>query len=458
MKGVYREASSENNIGSSNRKIFQYAVPVMFTLLLQLLSNAIDTILLGRFGSEKALATIGVATPIINLFTNAFLAFSSGASIAVAQSIGLGDKERISKASHTSVLLGVISGVIIAVSGTLLTEWTLIHSGCPMDIFDMAVDYMRYYYLTVPATAVYYFCAAVFRANGDTGTPLKILLGSSILHIAISWYEVVLKGDALLGVAFSTLISQSLSAIITLFLLCLKQNDCQIKLTKLIIDPYQFKRIVSVGLPAMVQSVCMTYSNVVIQSAINSFGTDVIAGATAANSVLNILVNPASEGVVQATAIFVSQAYGGKRYKEVKSIVMDAYAVGVIMTFVLGVATTVFGKPLLAIYTSDNAVVIDTGYVRVAVECLSYFLCAFQGSICSAMRGIDYAVYPLISTVIGTSLFRWVWIKTIFALSPTLFVLYMCYPVSWLITFAYQHYVFERKMNVLLGDNNDQKV
>ena len=429
--------------GPVGKGIFLYAVPVTISLFFQLLYQALDTMIVGRFHGDTALAIMGVATPITGLFVKLFAAFSVGACIVVAQSVGISDQEQIDASQHTSVLLGLISGVTVAFAGILLTVPTLHLSDCPEGIIDEASIYVRLYYLSMPATGIYNFSAAVMRARGDNRTPLYALLYSSITHVILSFVLIAVTSLGVASIAISTFVSQTQAAGTLLYHLFRKDGNYQIRMKSLRIHSDKLRKIVIIGIPAAIQSVLMSVSNVVIQTAINSFGENVIAGAAAAESVLNIICNPACEGVVQASAVFIGQNYGAGKWDRLRSILLKSYWIVFLMTMCTGILSTLFSRQLLGLYTTGESA-ITTGHIRVAIECLTYFLCGFQAVVCAALRGLNYSFIPLFSTAIGTCFLRWVWIVTIFAAQPTLFMLYACYPVSWLLTFIFQHILFCR--------------
>lgn len=448
------EAADPLTDGSAKKGILLYAIPVAITLFLQLLYTAVDTIIVSHFGGERALAVIGLSNPITSLFTNLFSALSVGATIATALNLGAKDSDQTSRASQTAVTLGIVSGIAFGVIGMITAKPLLSMSGCPEDMINDAALYMGLYYLSMPATALFFFGAAIMRACGNTQTPLHILLASSIIHVLLMLLFVRFMQLSYLGAALSTVLSQTLAAGMMLYSSARTAGPCRISLKKIGIDLKQLKTIVLTGVPAAIQSILMSTSNMVIQTAINSFGVEVIAGAAAANSVLNMIVNPVMDGVVQATVVFVGQNYGAGKFHRIRQINRDALYVVFMLTLPLGVLTTLFSKFLLKMYTSGE-VAIATGHIRVAIECLTYFLCGFQGVVCATMRGINRSVYPLISTALGTCLFRMLWIRTIFAFFPTLTMLYLCYPVSWIATYLFQQIVLIRQLEALKRQRND---
>lgn len=419
-------------------KILIFAVPLMLSGMLQLFFNAADIIVVGQFVGHTALAAVGSTGSLINLLVNVFVGLSVGTNVLVARYYGARDAKHLHETVHTSVLTSVLSGTALIVIGLILAEPLLTLMGTPDDVLDQAALYMRIYFVGMPASMLYNFGAAILRAVGDTKRPLYFLFISGIVNVILNLVLVLVFHLGVAGVAIATVTSQVISAV--LVALCLIKTDApyRLELKKLRIHKSKLLEIIKIGLPAGMQGAVFSISNVLIQSSINSFGSTVMAGSTAASNIENF-VYTAMNALYQTALSFTGQNVGGGKYKRIGKImricVLDVTAIGIL----LGGGAYLCGSTLLSIYTSDPQV-IQYGLERMMFVCLPYFLCGIMDTLVGSLRGMGYSIMPMIVSLTGACVLRIVWIMTIFQMNPTLSTLFLSYPVSWFVT-ALAHFI-----------------
>lgn len=419
-------------------KILIFAVPLMLSGMLQLFFNAADIIVVGQFVGHTALAAVGSTGSLINLLVNVFVGLSVGTNVLVARYYGARDAKHLHETVHTSVLTSVLSGTALIVIGLILAEPLLTLMGTPDDVLDQAALYMRIYFVGMPASMLYNFGAAILRAVGDTKRPLYFLFISGIVNVILNLVLVLVFHLGVAGVAIATVTSQVISAV--LVALCLIKTDApyRLELKKLRIHKSKLLEIIKIGLPAGMQGAVFSISNVLIQSSINSFGSTVMAGSTAASNIENF-VYTAMNALYQTALSFTGQNVGGGKYKRIGKImricVLDVTAIGIL----LGGGAYLCGSTLLSIYTSDPQV-IQYGLERMMFVCLPYFLCGIMDTLVGSLRGMGYSIMPMIVSLTGACALRIVWIMTIFQMIPTLSTLFLSYPVSWFVT-ALAHFI-----------------
>ena len=419
-------------------KILIFAVPLMLSGMLQLFFNAADIIVVGQFVGHTALAAVGSTGSLINLLVNVFVGLSVGTNVLVARYYGARDAKHLHETVHTSVLTSVLSGTALIVIGLILAEPLLTLMGTPDDVLDQAALYMRIYFVGMPASMLYNFGAAILRAVGDTKRPLYFLFISGIVNVILNLVLVLVFHLGVAGVAIATVTSQVISAV--LVALCLIKTDApyRLELKKLRIHKSKLLEIIKIGLPAGMQGAVFSISNVLIQSSINSFGSTVMAGSTAASNIENF-VYTAMNALYQTALSFTGQNVGCGKYKRIGKImricVLDVTAIGIL----LGGGAYLCGSTLLSIYTSDPQV-IQYGLERMMFVCLPYFLCGIMDTLVGSLRGMGYSIMPMIVSLTGACVLRIVWIMTIFQMNPTLSTLFLSYPVSWFVT-ALAHFI-----------------
>ena len=416
-------------------KMLRFAVPLMCSSVLQLLFNAADVIVVGRWAGDNSLAAVGSNTSLINLLVNLFIGLSVGANILAARCYGAGDKEGLRQTVHTSILLSLLSGVVMAIVGALGASTILGWMQSPEAVRGLAAVYLRIYFLGMPATMVYNFGAALLRAVGDTRRPLYYLLTAGIVNVVLNLFFVIVCKLDVAGVAIATVISQVISATLVLRCLIREQGGIHLELRQMRIWPARLRQILQVGLPAGFQGVLFALSNVVIQSSVNSFQETVVAGNAAAANIESF-VYAAMNAFYQANISFSSQNYGAGQYDRLRPILLRAQACVITTGVVLGGLAVLFGRQLLSIYT-DSPDVIDVGLERLAIVCGTYAICGMMDVMVGSLRGLGYSIMPMIVSLLGACVLRLIWIATIFQLPQfhTPETIYWSYPFSWIITF-----------------------
>ena len=413
-------------------KILVFALPLMLSGILQLLFNAADIIVVGRFTGSTALAAVGSTTSLINLLVNLFIGLSVGANVLIARSYGAGDIEAVHRGVHTTILLAAVSGVIMIFVGIALSRPILELMGTPEDVIDQAVLYIRIYFIGMPVVLLYNFGAAILRAVGDTKRPLYFLFIAGIINVIFNLIFVIVFHLGVAGVAIATVISQTISAALILYCLMRTDGACQPFPSQLRIHKEQLFTILRIGLPAGLQGVIFNISNVMIQSSVNSFGSTVMAGNTAANNIEGF-VYTSMNAVYQTSLSFTSQNIGAGQCKRVDRVLIECLALVTVVGVLLGNGAYLFGRQLLGIYSSDPQV-ITYGLYRMSVVAVTYFTCGIMDVLAGSIRGLGYSILPMLVSLTGACLLRIVWILTIFQISHTQLTLYISYPVSWVLT------------------------
>jgi putative MATE family efflux protein len=411
------------------RKIVYFALPIMAMNILQLLFNAADMAVVGRFSGSEALAAVGATGALINLLVNLFMGLSVGTSVIVAQDIGAGKPADVSKSVHTSIVISIIGGFVVMAVGLILCEPLLVMMGTPEDILPLSVLYMKIYFVGMPAMMVYNFGAAILRAVGDSRRPMYYLIISGIVNVILNLFFVITLNMSVKGVAWATVISQYLSVV--LVMICLYRSSGAIRFIprQMDIDLHKLTFIVRVGLPAGLQGLLFSISNVLIQSAINSFGSVMVAASSAAGNVEGFL-GTTMNAYYNAAITFTGQNMGAKKYDRIDAIAKVCTVLIFATWVILGGLTLLFGRSLLKIFTSDPEV-IELGMQRIYIIMAVYFTCGVMNVYPGLTRGMGYSMLPMVCTLIGACLMRIVWLVTVFAWYPTVIMLFACYPVTW---------------------------
>lgn len=415
-------------------QLIVYTLPIILSGVLQLLYNAADVIVVGRYAGYTALAAVGSTGSLINLFVNLFLGLSIGVSVAVAQSYGAQDYDAIFETVHTAICTAAIVGVLVCVLGVVAARVVLEWMACPADVLDQAALYLRIYFFGVPGTMLYNFGAGVLRALGDTRRPLFFLTVSGLCNVILNLVFVIRFGLGVAGVAYATVISQYMSAVLMLLCLTNAHGPQHLDWTRLHIYKERLWFIIKIGLPAGLQSAFFSISNILIQSSVNGFGSIAMAGNAAANNIEGF-VYTSMNSVTQAATTFTGQNYGAKKYDRLGRICLVSIAFTSVVGIVMGNGFYLLGRSLLRFYNPDPAV-IDYGMLRMSVVCTTHFLCGIMEILVSAMRGMGHSLLPMLVTVAGACGLRILWVYTVFAQNPTLTTLYISYPVSWIVTAA----------------------
>ncbi len=428
--------------GSVLRKMLAFALPLMCSSILQLLFNAADIVVVGHFAGDNALAAVGSNTSLINLMTNLFIGLSIGTNVLAARCQGAQDREGLRRTVHTSMLLSLLSGLLLTVVGMLGAKQILVWMQTPPEVLDLAARYLRIYFLGMTAMMIYNFGSALLRAVGDTRRPLYFLLTAGVINVGLNLLFVVVFHWGVAGVAAATAISQCVSA--ALIVICLMRESSGIHLVPdaLQIHGKQLRLILQIGLPAGFQGVLFALSNVVIQSSVNGFGATVMAGNSAAAN-LEGFVYVAMNAFYQATISFTSQNLGAGNYKRIRRIVLVGQGCVIVVGLLLGNLVYFCGQPLLHIYSGSDEV-IKAGIIRLGIISTTYALCGMMDVMVGALRGIGYSVLPMVVSLIGACGLRLVWIATLFQVERfhTIRMLYLTYPISWVLTFVAHLFCF----------------
>ena len=441
--------------GSIMDKLISFALPLMLSGILQLMFNAVDIVVVGRFSGSQSLAAVGSTTALINVFTNLFIGISLGTNVLAARFYGAGKTKEMSETVHTSIALALISGVAMAVIGLIFSRWSLEVMGTPEDVQGLSVIYLRIYFLGIIANLVYNMGAAILRAVGDSKRPLYFLSAAGVLNVVLNLIFVIVLHMDVAGVALATILSETLSAVLILNCLCRTDGPCHLNIRKLYIQKDQLIRMLRIGLPAGIQSGMFSFSNVLIQSSINSFGSVVMAGSSASASIENF-VYISMNGVHQATVSFVSQNNGAGKPERINKILFSCLGLVTVTGILMGGTANLFSRQLLSIYSTDPAV-ISAGQIRMFWIAMPYFLCGIMEVVMGVMRGLGYAITPMLVAVSGACLYRIIWLATIFTWFPTQQVLYLCYATSWILTTLIHTitYLYARKHHPLFTSKNE---
>lgn len=416
--------------------LLRLTLPLMLSSILQLLFNAADVIVVGNFAGDHSLAAVGSTTALVNLMTNLFLGLSTGANVLAARFMGAGEEHNVRKTVHTSLFLAVFSGGLLTVVGVLLAEQLLIWMQTPTETLSLSVLYLRIYFCGMIAMMIYNFGCSLLRAKGDTKRPLYYLAFAGAVNVVLNLFFVIVLHMDVAGVALATVISQCISAILILRCLMKETGAFRFSFKQCRPDRRIALRLLQIGIPAGFQGVVFSLSNVVIQSSINGFGPIVMAGSAAAASIEGFIW--VSMNAFSQTALtYMSRNIGAGKYSRINKIALVTCLCAMVTGLVLGNAAYLLGTPLLHIYDSRTNV-IDAGLIRMQLVCCFYFTCGLMDCIVGSIRGMGYAVTPTIVSMLGACGLRILWIFTVFCIPEyhTEFMLFLSYPISWIITFA----------------------
>ena len=440
--------------GSIMDKLISFALPLMASSILQLMFNAVDIIVVGRFSGRQALAAVGSTTALINIFTNLFIGISLGANVLAAGYFASGKKKEMSEAVHTAIGFALISGICMAFVGVAASHLALQMMDTPADVIGQSTTYMRIYFMGMPFFMRYNYGAAVLRAVGDTKRPLLFLIVAGAANVGLDLLLVIVIPLDVAGVAIGTVASQMVSCILVLWCLHRTESSYQLRFSRLSVKWIYLKRIFQVGVPAGIQSTVINFSNAMLQSSVNSFGATAMAGYTATNNILGFLY-VAVNAITQACMSFTSQNYSVGKQKRMDRVFLDCVILSVAVGGVLGIGAYMFGPQLLRIYTSDGNV-IQCGMEILSITTILYCLCGIMDLIPGAMRGMGHSAVPMVLSVIGTVGTRIVWIYGFFPHHRSLYFLFISYPGSWVFTIIMQAvcFYFVRKKCRIQSDRN----
>ncbi len=436
-------ATAENSLvdgkGSLLLKILLYTLPVIASGVLQLLFNAADVIVVGRFSGDAALAAVGSTGALINLIVNLMTGLSVGASVSVAHAYGEKNDKVLSDVVHTSMLVSVIGGIMFGIIGFVGARTFLGWMATPDNVIDLSTLYMRIYFIGVPIMMIYNFGASILRSIGDTKHPLIFLAISGVLNVFLNLFFVIVLGMSVDGVAYATVISQALSATLVVIFLMRAKGAYRLVPSKLRIHKHEFIKLLRVGIPAGLQGTVFSLSNVVIQSSVNAFGKIAMAGCTAASNIEGFIY-VSMNSYYHAAVTFVGQNVGAGHPERIRKVMMSCMLLVTITGGLLGAFAMIFRRELLGIYCTENPLAIEYGIVRMTIISTTYVLCGIMDSFTGCIRGMGNSLAPMIIAMVGACGSRILWINTVYAWYSTtdefakLFMLFICYPVSWLLT------------------------
>ncbi len=441
MSSVTRSQTINMTEGPVLGKMIRFTIPVLASGVLQLLFNAADVAVVGQFAGEAAMAAVGSCGALINLIINLFIGLSVGAGVIAAQDLGAKRYNDVTKLISTSLSASLIGGVAVMIFGIFMAEPLLRLMDTPDDVLAEAVPYMRAYFCGMPGCLVYNYMAAILRSSGDTKRPLYFLSAAGVVNVILNLVMVLCFGLGAIGVGIATAASQYVAAGLTVIYMLKSHGYCRI--TGFAVHGKKLLRMVTIGLPAGLQGCMFSLSNVIIQSAVNAYPTVTIAGNTAAGN-LEGFVYTAMNSVYHTALTFIGQNVGAGKYERIKKIAAQCAGMVFVIGFVLGTSLVLFGDKLLLIYASgeNRDLIVQAGVNRLSVIAAGYFLCGLMDVGCGILRGMGKAMQPMIVSLLGSCVFRIIWVFTVCPLFPgQIMALYISYPISWIATGGV-HYLF----------------
>ncbi len=416
-------------------KILMFSIPLMAANVLQVLFNTMDTIIVGQFAGYTSLAAVGSTTAIIALFINSFIAVSIGINVVIAKYIGMGGRENeISRAVHTAIAVGIVGGIAVGGLGILTSTWLLDATSVPADIRDQALLYLRIYFAGTVFNVVYNFGAAIIRAKGDTQRPLIYLTVSGVVNVVLNLIFVIVFSMDVAGVALATIISQAISAAMILIQLMRETDVTHFSWNKLCFDRHQMAEMARIGVPSWVQAILFSISNVVIQGAINSYDSVVVAGCSAGINIESFMYYTMN-AICQACQTFASQNLGAGRIDRVRRVVQLSVGSVLVWGIFQSAAVALFAGPLVNIYNSDPAV-IEAGVYRLRCVASLYFVYGVSDVLMGAIRGCGVAVAPMLINLLCSCVLRVVLIGLLDTSKVGIGWVYAIFTLSWFVLVA----------------------
>lgn len=438
IKGNNMAKGKTNEINMTNgnlfKKIFFFAIPLMATGILQLLYNAVDMIVVGKFAGAAALSAVGSTTALVNMIINIFIGLSLGVGVCISRYYGARNLESIEKTIHTAIVIAVVGGIFLAILSFFIIEPLLVFMQTPTEVLDGAIIYMKVLFLGMPLNLVYNFGASMLRAVGDAKSPLKFLGMAGIVNVLLNLVFVIVFDMSVVGVALATITAQGISAFLVMRMLTKGAGVLKFEIKKLRVHKTQLINIVKIGLPAGIQSSLFSLSNVMVQSAINSFNSTIITAGNAASSSLEGFMYVATNSVTQAAITATGQNMGAGEYSRVKKSVGLSVIMAAAVSFVLGMLFITFRENLIALYSDGDLDVVAIGMQRLKYMATFYVACAVMDLLAGALKGMGYYIFPTIVSFCGVCLFRIAWVSIVFANYPFLETIYWVYPISWTMT------------------------
>ncbi len=442
MKKLFSNKGMDLTTGPLIPKIITYTIPIILTGVLQLMFNAADLIVVGQFAEngEEALAAVGGTGPLINLVINLFIGLSVGASVFVARYIGSGEKEKTHQTVHTAMTVALIGGVICFLIGFFFSRTFLIWMDTIESVLDLATLYMQIYFVGIPASLIYNFGAAILRSSGDTVHPLIFLTIAGVVNVILNLVLVLCFHRSVDGVAIASAVSQVVSATLVVWYLCKRtKGACKLELKKLRIYPARLWELVRIGIPAGIQGSLFSISNIIIQSAVNSFDSAaVVSGSVAAGSIEGFIY-VAMNAFHHAALSFIGQNIGAGKPEKIGKITGTCVMLVTVVGLALGAAACIFANPLLRLYIGSNAEggvteSIHYGMIRLQIIALTYFTCGIMDVFSGSLRGMGASLVPTVICLLGVCGIRITWIFTYFQINHTMKTLFLSYPISWTVT------------------------
>lgn len=423
--------------------IVRYSIPIILSSILQLLFNAVDLVVVGRFCGSLSVAAVGATGSLTHLLVNLFIGLSVGAGVNTAHAIGAKNHNEVSRLVHTALPLAFVCGLVLSVVGVCSSRLFLQWMGTPDTVIGLSTIYMQLYFCGMVPSMVYNFGAAILRAAGDTKSPLLYLTVSGVMNLVLNVFFVTVFHMDVAGVALATTLSQCLSAALVVRALHHREDACRLDWKRLGFDKPALVKIVSVGVPAGIQSSLFSISNVLIQSGINSFGWEVMSGNTAAGNIEGF-VYVAMNAFHQTALNYCGQNVGAAQYRRVRQAVRVCLFCVAAVGLILGIGAFLLREPLLRIYITDSDAAVACGSLRMHFICLPYFVFGIMDVMSGALRGMGYSALPTVISIFGVCVLRAVWVKTVFRAVGTLKSLYISYAISWVVTFLvlYVSFVF----------------
>jgi len=433
-------------------KIVIFTIPIILSSLIQLLFNAADIIVIGRYEGKGAVSAVGSTGPLVNLCVNLFIGLSTGVGVTVAQNIGSEDKENLNKTVHTAMALSICAGVFLAILGPFLAEDLLILMKSPTEIIGLSTKYLQIYFLGMPALMVYNFGAAILRSAGDTKRPMYYLIISGLINVVLNIILVAFFHLSVAGVAIATAVSQYFSAFMVTRRLVLTDEDIKLTLKDIRFHPSALAKIALIGIPAGIQSSVFSISNVIIQTSINSYDTyhelssALIAGNTASGNIEGFAY-VCMNAFHQTALTFSGQNLGAKKIERLNKILFICLGSVSIVGVFVGVVGFTLGKPLLKLYIPKDALAVEYGAIRLTVFSLTYFLCGIMDTINGSLRGMGCGIGPMLISLFFCCAARILWVLFIFSNDKDIMVLYLSYPITWSLAIIAQipYYIYTRK-------------
>lgn len=423
--------------GAIFTKLVKFSVPLILSSVLQLLFNAADIVVVGRYAGDNSLAAVGSTSSMVNLLVNFFIGLGVGCNVVAANFLGAGKKEELNKTVHTTMVLSLLGGIFLTIIGISFSRQILIIMASPEEVLPLSTLYLKVFFGGITATIVYNFGAAILRAKGDTKRPLYILLAAGVINVILNLIFVIFFKLDVAGVAFATVLSQVFAAVCVVFILTREEEEFRLDFKKLGIDKAILIRIIKIGLPAGFQGMLFSFSNMVIQSSVNSFGAVFVAGNSAAQSIEGF-VYISMNSFAQGTLTFAGQNMGAQKFDRIKKVVLIAEVIVIFIGLFLGFTALFLGRTLLGIY-SDNPKVIEAGLLRLSVILSTYCTCGMMDTMASAIRGVGHSIMPMIVTLVGACGLRMVYLFTFFRIERfhTFQSIFYSYPLSWVVTFLF---------------------